>query len=865
MNNVLHDRGKALAQHLSSSVEFGLFVDNRAMLDNIARHWLQEPDVTRIVINNAASETVVDVSNEKSNSNAIEEENILVFKKTVIESVLEASDVDMPMIGGSGDSRRPKIVGSVHVEISMESTRQRERTVLLNSLLIMFSGMLMSAIFALRIGGTVANPIIKLTRAVKNLQKGVFDIRVEGHYGGELGTLAAGFNEMAQTLQDSQVGLQSEVATATSELRTIVSELEEKNSELDEARRQAVSAGQAKLEFLAKMSHEIRTPVNAVIGFTRLLEQSKDEEERKEYIRMARQASKQLLSIIDDILNISKIEYGTLVLEDKPFNLRGLVEDVVLMHSRTAYEKGLELVLDIHSAVELGVFGDSTRVSQVLSNLISNAIKFTEEGTVSVRVEDVEQSENERIFRFSVTDTGIGISQIEQERLFKTFAQVDTSITRRFGGTGLGLAIAKRLVEQMNGEIGIESEKGKGASFWFTLPLQRQAQNIKDLMGDFVRDKRVLIIEENPISRRALRNIFVRARAEVFAFGGLDAASTVLTSSQALDLIIMAFSYNKTNEDYVNQEVSELRQSYVGPTLLLFGRDDIDVGKVISKDKLIDVISKPARTAVMVSSILQLFGAGHHPVSSFEENPESLASRRGVFKGKRILVAEDNSFNKLLICKLLNQMGIQTLESTNGREAIESFLQNDVDMILMDIHMPLMDGLEATRQIRSLGGSGASIPIIALTADVFIKDRKNLKFAGLDGYLLKPISEAKLLDVLDSWLLHNERKESAQEHKSEQTAIPVGDIVKVPPELQDRLAQELRSNLEEIAQLLKLEDSEKAFESAHRLLGSIGYFGLAELLQQARDLETSIKSQEFKLAAENFEELKSGIEAFLKN
>ncbi|MDH5259292.1 MAG: HAMP domain-containing protein, partial [Gammaproteobacteria bacterium] len=407
INSKLLDRGRDFAKHVAPSVEFAITARNKEVLRGIVERALQEDDVVRIGIYDEAGKLLL----QKDADIDLKGGEVFSFTEAIIQTSIEMNAED----GMSGEQDnsvylKERKVGEVKVEFSNLKTKEEEKIILVNSFLIMASGLLLSAILALRIGGTVANPIIHLTRAMQLLRSGNFDARVQVAAEGELGTLQSGFNGMAETLQESQKGLQQQVDKATKELRDIVAELEKKNSELEEARQEALQAGQAKLDFLAKMSHEIRTPVNAIIGFARLLENIIEQEGALEYTRTINQASKQLLCVIDDILDFSKIEYGTLSFENIPFNLRDMIEDVVVMQRPAAYEKKLELIFNYFSDVPDDVFGDSARISQVLGNLLNNAVKFTEQGSIIIQVEVTERKVGEYSrFLISVIDNGIGI------------------------------------------------------------------------------------------------------------------------------------------------------------------------------------------------------------------------------------------------------------------------------------------------------------------------------------------------------------------------------------------------------------------------------------------------------------------------
>ena len=854
INSKLLDRGRDFAKHVAPSVDLAITARNRDILRSIVDRALQEDDVVRIGIYDEAGKLLL----EKRADLDLERGEVFTFSEAIIQTSIEVNaDADLIGEGGSSVFLTEKKVGEVEVELSNLKTKEEEKVILINSFLIMASGLLLSAILALRIGGTVANPIIHLTRAMKLLRSGNFDARVQVVAEGELGTLQSGFNGMAETLQESQKGLQQQVDKATKELRDIVAELEKKNSELEGARQEALQAGQAKLNFLAKMSHEIRTPVNAIIGFARLLENIIEQDGALEYTRTINQASKQLLCVIDDILDFSKIEYGTLSFENIPFNLRDMIEDVVVMQRPAAYEKKLELIFNYFSDVPDDVFGDSARISQVLGNLLNNAVKFTEHGSIIVQVEVTERKVGEYSrFLISVIDNGIGIGKGEQEKLFKAFSQVDTTIRRRFGGTGLGLVIARRIVENMGGEIGVESEKGNGSRFWFSLTLQEKTRQDEIRNEDAFSNKQIIVVEKNPLTRRSMRNLLVQWGFQVLSKSGVETLGELDDIDSSISCLILSLSLEELEPDNMLLLITKLRDLYRGPLLIMIAREECVLPSSLQVDDKIDCLTKPARRKTLFKTIERLMGA----VSKYDVERIAGNNTKRNYQGFRILVAEDNPFNKTLIGTLLGQMNIDVVEASTGKEAIEQYLKEDVDMILMDIHMPEMDGLEATRQIRIIDAGVKKPPIIALTADVFIQDRDNLEASGLDGYLIKPISESKLEMVLDKYFSR------AGVGGVETGGSHVDRKLVLSRELRERLYDDMQSTLIDIKCYLDSRGTQEGLANAtHTFFGLVGYYEITSLYEMAKMLDSLVKEQKYDDASEFFKDIEEEVKSFIEN
>lgn len=834
----LDDRGKAVARHMAVALEFSLFSGNTKMMQSIAVSAFEDNEIEIITISNDKNQVLVKMENPLARGKdrtGVDATKIMNYREAIVETPIDIDDfADEPAEKNAAATK--KILGWVDVSLSTATSDARQTTVFTNSLLIIVSGFLISAIFAIRMGSNVARPIVQLHRAVQRIAQGDYFARVEGISGGELQALANGFNTMATTIQQSQHSLQKEIQQATQDLRQTVSTLEQKNRELDDARREALVASQSKSDFLAKMSHEIRTPVNAVVGFARLVQKKADTPELIEYTQTINQAARQLLYIIDDILNLSKLDAGGAVLEQIPFDLRENVEDVVIMLSQAALEKGLELVLSIHSDVPAHVCGDPTRLSQILTNYVNNAIKFTAQGSVSLQVSLVREDSVTAYVKFAVADTGDGLSAEQITKLFSPFSQVDSSITRKYGGTGLGLAIVKRLTELMHGECGVESEEGKGSTFWVSLPLQKQDKNDDVVIdGTGLVDKSVLIVESNAIARRALRNICIQWGMRVIQANNAKQLADIF-KTEKFDYVIVGLNKTEYRSAYRDQVLGEIRHYYTGPIYLLASIPHEDVA--FEKDKNIYRQTKPIKRLTLYRLMT---GTDVH------RQPETLEkSASESLKGMKVLVAEDNEFNRMIIQKLLHEFGVDVIEAKNGVEAVEKFVLHDFDLVLMDIHMPEMDGLEATRQIRSLHVSDQRVSIVALTADVFINESERLADLGIDGVLYKPISEDGLYNELLRW------------HRARQSTLAAPTTTaasKEPPRAATcsiemsgdfflKLKSEIEKNIRLLESIINSSDLSNLRETVHQFNGMVGYFGLSDLLQHGRALERRLTSGE---------------------
>jgi len=848
----LNKNGDLIIKQLSPSAEYAIYSGNIELVNPLIDSIINNNPVTRIQILDKYYNSIVDVRTtnrpvKKGNSmltRMLGNKSSLEFSEPIIIEPIVIDDDNKIQTLSSKDKKAIQI-GKVIVTLTTEFAIEEKIGQIQHGVLISLLIILATTLVTFRISKIITQPIKSLTNSVRNITSGDMETHIDQKSAGELGILESCINQMKDELKDSRTDLEIQLNVYTDELQQTLEELEIRNAELDITRSKAIYANNAKSEFLANMSHEIRTPLSGVIGFTELLQGTPLSTQQTDYTNTIQKSAKNLLEIINDILDLSKIESGKTEISTSKFNLVDIIEDIINLLTPSAFAKDIELFYRIEKDVPRIIKSDPFRIHQILTNLIGNAIKFTDEGYVYLQVSTGEIEIAEASIKFTVSDTGIGMNSSDKKKLFKAFTQADTSITRRFGGTGLGLVISRKLTLLMQGEIGFDSTRNEGSTFWFSVPVKPVSEDFQQC--DF-KNKSIAFICNHFIAKQTYKTLFDVCQCRVNDYSS-NSLNDLAEIEKENDVIVYFLSRKEINDSIALKKLEKLHFSI--PSMLIAStrshtvlrdlQQHIFDSAVFSSEKIEHIKKRLANTI------------NKNLPDDLDETADKDLEKYYDWSSINVMVVDDNEINLRLAEIILHKHKARVTTARSGAQAVDFASMNSFDIIFMDLHMPGIDGYETTQKIRDIT-PGRQPVIVALTANTLPQEEDKVMRSGMNGIIIKPVSDTILQKVISQWILKdpiNSLDDSVLENETDtmnKDLIFSLELAKeftsnnedLAFELFDMLRGEIEGYKSGIAAAIRDGDMVELRAQVHKLHGASRCCGTSELKEVSNRLENLI-------------------------
>ncbi len=882
LGDLLEERALAMAKQLAPVCEYGVTIGNNAILQNIANNMLEEPDVRAVSIYNQDMDLLAHsgprMKTDQLGGSQVQRGQLHLMRTSssvrirapIIAQNLEISDQVSDDFFAEQDPT-PRLLGWAELELSSANTSLEAYRHLASSLGLILATLFACLMLAIYISRQFSRPSREILDAMRRMTEGKYETRVRPDGGGELGDIAMHLNKLASNLQRSEAEFQRTLEEATRDIQETMDDLEIRNRQLLLGQREAEQASRMKSEFLANISHEIRTPLSGINGYMNLLGRTRMTDQQIDYLRIMETSAADLLRLLTDVLDLSKIEAGKLIMEHEPFNLRQIAEHELIACAPMGLKKGLDLLLNIDPAVPCCVVGDGSRLKQVIRNLVNNAIKFTESGSVSMQISLINQRNNQASILVEIRDTGIGMTTEQQNKLFNAFTQADSSTSRRFGGSGLGLVIARALVQEMHGDIRIESAPGEGSTFSFHVSLDIDPEQRAALPS--LGHGHIAVLDDRKHSSNNIHQLLTEWQLDSTNCRNADELDQLLNNQRLnIDAVVMAIKSELIGSSKCQRLVSQLVPHGV-PIIALVDSDREKDRQALDSYGAAICLSRPLNSMRLHKVLNNLLNGKK---ADYDERDKQRSPSDQNMPAPSILVVDDSEPNQKMQVTLLNLLGLPTEGASSGPEAIERVAEGNFDMVFMDIQMPGMNGLEATQKIRQLPGKQA-LPVVALTAHAMADERKELLRAGMNAYCTKPISTEELIECVEEWTGYRASEDSAgadedntwtdgeaqepEPSNLSETAANSADEAApafcpqralkaasgkpaLAADMMTMLLKTLSEETDVIRELWEEEDLEGLQSAIHRMHGATRYCGVPALQQALYSMETALKQQQ---------------------